>query len=196
MTLIALPTGLAPSQFSLLLNTEQRASSSNFGGSEQVVDLLNDRWTAALTFPNLSNEDAARMEAFVASFRGMTNTVALWHFRRPVPRGTMRGSPFIEAAQKGASSVVVNSTPGATLRAGDMIGLAGLLLQVQSDCVANGLGVVTVPLVNRLRRALPWHTDLVWQSPSAPFRLISRIGVQYLPGYSPEISLDFVEAVQ
>lgn len=182
--------------FALSQQTNQRVSSSNFGGSEQVVDLLNDRWLISLTLPNRKHPDAARVEAFIASLRGSTNTVALWHYLRPVPRGNMRGAPVLALPLFRADpNLIVTTTPGATLKAGDMVGCAGLLFQVASDCVADGAGQIYIPLVNRSRLAAPAGTAVVWDRPTAPFRLVSRTAVQYIPGYAPEVSLDFVESV-
>ena len=195
MSLIALPTGFCPNMFSLRQQTTQRSFASPFGGSEQVIDLLNDRWLISLSLPNRKFADAAVIEAFIASLRGMTNTVALYHWVRKVPRGTMRGAPTVAAASAGAGSLTITTTVGATLLAGDMIGVGGLLLQVATDAAANGAGVMVVPIVNRLRTAVAGGTAVVWDKPTAPFRLASPSAIQYIPGYAPEVSFDFVEAI-
>ena len=88
MATIAFPAGLVPREFSLEMAVNQRSYASPFGGSEQVVDMLNDRWMVSMTLPNFSTAKAARIEAFIGAMRGMTNVVNLYHFLRPVPRGT------------------------------------------------------------------------------------------------------------
>ena len=195
MSLIALPTGFCPNMFSLRLQTTQRAFASPFGGSEQVIDMLNDRWLISLSLPNRKFADAAVIEAFIASLRGMTNTVALYHWVRKVPRGTMRGTPTVAAASAGAGSLAITTTAGATLLAGDMIGVGGLLLQVATDATADGAGAMALPIVNRLRTAVAGGAAVVWDKPTAPFRLASPSAIQYIPGYAPEVSFDFVEAI-
>lgn len=195
MSLIALPVDFCPSSFTLRQQTNQRAFGSPFGGSEQVIDLLNDRWLASMTLPNRLHADAARVEAFIAALRGMVNTVALYHWARKQPRGTMRGTPTAQATAAGSNALLVNTTPGATLLAGDMIGISGLLLQASLDTSANGAGVMVVSLVNHMRTAIAAGTPVLWDRPTAPFRLASPSAVQYIPGYAPEVSLDFVEAV-
>lgn len=196
MTTIALPAGLCARDFSLALNVVQRVSSSPYSGSEQVVDLLNDRWAISMTLPARRSGDGAAVEAFIASLRGMTNTVNLWHMQRPVPRGTMRGTPLSDPGVQGANTMVIGSmTPGATLLAGDLIGINGLLLMIAQDSVANGLGQMTITMVNRLRKTITVGTPVIWDRPTAPFRLASSVAVQYVPGYSPEVSLDFLEAI-
>jgi hypothetical protein len=132
--------------------------------------------------------------------RGQVNTVALWHFSRPVPRGTARGSMTTLGAAQGAASVVVgNVSPSTgTLLAGDMLGLVTttgrpLLVMVASDCTASG-GSVTVPLANRLRAAVT-NEAVTWNQPTVPFRLLDTSGVQYSPGRASATSFDFGEAI-
>lgn len=196
MSVITFPARL-PVSFQLTLSTSQRVSASPFGGSEQAVDLLNDRWMASMDFDQQDYATAATIEAFINAMRGQTNTVALYHFARPVPRGTLRGSLTLNAAAaQGASSIVI--TGGApstgTLLQGDMLGVGGLLLQVQNDCVAVA-GVITVPIINRLRTALSSGAVVTWNMPTANFRLLNKAAVPYGQALSGTVSLDFGEKI-
>lgn len=199
MSIITTPLQLKPSACQLTLSVNQRVSASPFGGSEQAVDFLNDRWLLSLELPALLTNEGAWREAFIGAMRGQTNTVALYHFARPYPTGTMRGTLTLSsAAAQGASSVVVTGgagQAGTTLLAGDMIGVSGLLLMVASDCTANGSGVITVPLVNRLRAGLLISAAVTWDKPSTMFRLMSTNGVGYAQSITQETSFDFGEAI-
>jgi len=195
MTTIAIPSWFGVDGFSLRMSTVQRTNMSPFGGSEQVIDLLNDRWHASLSIPPRIFSEAAGAEAFVASLRGSTNTINLYHFARPQPRGTMRGAPLTNGAFAGADSMIIGTPAGNTLLAGDMISFDGLLVMVRDDCVANGSGAMTVNFVNKLRRTVAAGLPVVWDKPTAPFRCVSTPSVQYVPGYAEGVSLDFVEAV-
>lgn len=197
MSTIAIPSWFHPESFSLYMKTVQRAHASPFGGSEQVIDLLNDRWLVSLTLPLGSYSQGARSEAFVASFRGMTNTINLYHWARPMPLGTMRGSPTCSAASQGAASIVLaTGVAGVTLLAGDLIGVAGLLLQVANDATANGAGAMTVSLVNRLRTAITGGAAVTWDRPTVPFRMVSSAtAVQYQKQFATGVSLDFAEVI-
>jgi hypothetical protein len=194
---IALPPGFRPSTFTLWLQTNQRTFASPFGGSEQTIDMLQDRWMASLSLPPRLYGDAAEIEAFINAMRGQTQVCYLYHFGRPQPRGTMRGTPSCTATAQGAATIAIGSAgAGATLRAGDMIGAGGLLLQVAADSVADGSGFfASVPLVNRVRKAIAVNSPVLWDRPTAPFRMVSPVGVQFLPGYAEGVSLDFMEAV-
>lgn len=197
MSAIPLPSGFCPNAFLMRLQTNQRAFASPFGGSEQVIDLMNDHWLISLSLPNRLHADAARVEAFISALRGMTNTVALYHWARKVPRGSMRGAPTVALPIFIGDGGFYADTaqPGATILAGDMVGVSGLLFQAREDAVADGTGRILIPIANRSRKAVPVGTPVLWDRPSAPFRLSSPSAVQYIPGYAPEVSFDFVEAV-
>jgi hypothetical protein len=185
-----------PSEFSLDLVVSQLANASPYGGSEQVIDKENDRWYATVSITPRTHDDAADVEAWIGSMRGMVNVFQLYHLQRPEPRGTMRGAPTAQAAAAGQGIVRINTTAGATLRAGDMIGAAGLLLRVGAYCVADGSGLLVVPVVNRLRKALTNGVPVVWDRPSAPFRFrVQPQPISYVPGYTPEATFDLVEAI-
>ncbi|MBS0427610.1 MAG: hypothetical protein JSR41_10030 [Proteobacteria bacterium] len=192
---IQLPIGLDVDGYTLRLSTNQRSFASPFGGSEQVIDLLQDRWLLTLSLAPRRHGDAGRIEGFINSMRGMTEVVYLYHFGRQQPIGTMRGAPTAQAASVGAGLLVVNTVAGATIESGDMLGCGGLLLQARAGAVADGSGVLQVPLANRLRKAIAGGAAVTWDRPAAPFRLISRVGVQFVPGYASGVSLDFAEAV-
>ena len=50
--------------------TNQRVNAAPGGGSEQAVDMLNDRWLLDVSFGPRRHVNAAALEAFDNSFRG------------------------------------------------------------------------------------------------------------------------------
>lgn len=111
MSVIALPAAFAPRTCLFTQSTNQRVSASPFGGSEQAVDMLNDRWLVSVETGPLSRLDAVAIEVFIAALRGQTNTVALYHFARPVVAGTIAGAKTLSAgAAQGAASVTITAT--------------------------------------------------------------------------------------
>ncbi|SES76216.1 hypothetical protein [Variovorax sp. OV084] len=195
MTVIAAPSTFKPDSFSMYLATNERAFASPYEGSEQVLDMGNDRWKISLTLPRDRPEVAARNEAFLNALRGQTNTCYLWHMKQRVPLGTMRGAPLTNGAFAGTDSMIIGTTPGATLLAGDMLGVAGLLLQVRDDAVADGSGVMTVTFVNKFRKYINAGLPVIWDRPTAPFRKVSNASFQHFFGYAEGVSIDFVEAI-
>lgn len=199
MSTIMLPSQLIAMISSVLFtqNTNQRVSSAPFGGSEQAIDLLNDRWTCHCEVLIKNHQDAAAIEAYIAAMRGQVNTSNLFHFVRTAPAGTVRGTLTLSAAAaQGASSIVVTGCSPATgtLLAGDMLGVGGLLVMVQSACTAVA-GVITIPITNRLRAAQSIGAAVTWNMPTAPFRLLANSGVQYIPDFANPVSFDFGEKI-
>lgn len=190
------PAGIKPTDARLTMQTNQRVNASPFGGSEQAVDMLNDRWMMTLTLAPMFNRDGGAVESFLASFRGQVNTVNLWHFARPTPVGTLDGSPTLSAsAAQGAASIAIATTAGRTLKAGDMVGAGGLLLMAAADATANGSGVLTVSLTNRLRIALSAGAAVTWNKPTAAFRLLAHSGVGYSGSMAEEVTMSLGEAI-
>lgn len=186
MSTITWPSGLIPRSFSLRLQTVQRVHSSPFGGSEQAVDLLNDRWIASVELPADTHANMAAVEAFIAAMRGQTNTVNLYHWARQTVRGTLASGTA--TGSQGASTITISGS--GTLKAGDMIGAGGLLLQVASDWSGTG----SVNLVNRLRSALS-GASLTLTQPTAAFRLVNQPAVNYVASFTDTVTLDFAEAI-
>jgi hypothetical protein len=197
MSLIAWPTGLVASGFTISLSTVQRTYASPYGGSEQVIDLLNDRWMVTLDLPANVKANGGLVEGFIHSLRNMTNTVNLWHMARGTPLGTISGSPTVNGAHAiGAATLNVTTTAGATVKQGDMLGANSLLLMAAADATADGSGHIAIPLVNRLRKAMVGGEAVTLTKPTAPFRCATaKAGVSYVPGIANAVSLDFVEAV-
>jgi hypothetical protein len=193
MSLITLPTLFEPRSCTLTSYVSQRVNAAPFGGSEQAIDLLNDRWMLSCELPPNSFSTSAQLEAFIGSMRGQTNTVNLWHFARPTVRGTIAGAKTLSAgAAQGASSISITAT--GTLLAGDMIGVGGLLLMVASDCTSSA-GIITTPITNRLRVTLSSGAAVTTTQPTTTFRMLDTSGVQYVPGYAQPISFDFGEVI-
>jgi hypothetical protein len=197
MSTISIPSGLIVSNFSLQPYTVQRNYASPFGGSEQVVDLLNDRWMISLEIAPMVDSQGGIMEGFLASLRGMANVVNLWHMARPKPQGTISGSPTVNGAHSvGAATLNITTSAGATLKMGDLIGANGLLLMAASDATADGSGHMAVSLTNRLRKAMAGGEAVTLTQPTAPFRCTTpNPAPAYSGGLAGAVQLDFVEYV-
>lgn len=199
MTTYAWPTGREwlPRAMSLMLEPNVRSFVSPYTRSSQMIDLLGEAWVMTMTLGERKHAAGAAREAFLAKLRGGVHTVNLWHFRRPTPRGTLRGALTLAAqAAQGAQTLSVTGGAGQanrTLLAGDMLGLAGQLLMVSQDCQANGSGVISVPLANRVRSTQPATTAVSWDRPVSQFRLVSPVPVGYRPGATDDIELEWRE---
>lgn len=191
------PSSIHPLSARFVPQTNQRVNAAPGGGSEQAVDMLNDRWMCYLTLPVRRFEEAAAVETFLASFRGQTRWIDLWHFARPTPYGTISGSPTLSGAHaQGAAALIVQAAVGETVEGGDMLGAGGLLLMAAPGThTADGSGVIEVPLVNRLRTALADEAAVTIDKPTAPFRLLSHSGVEFTRGIAGEVTLTLGEKI-
>ncbi len=198
MSVIDVPDWLRAAVLEWVLERATTQNTSDLTKTAQVVDLLSWAWRVTVTLPmttNVRGEAAGRYEALVNLLAGGANTIRLHQMVRPQPLGTLRGTPTVAAAAaQFAGSVQLQAVAGATLRMGDFIGIGGMLLQVAGDCTANGAGVMTVPLVTRLRRAVAAGAAVVWDKPTAKFFMVDARGRSvYSPGRAGGQAFELLE---
>lgn len=199
MTQIALPASAGFSQFNLVANFTTVSFASPYGGSEQVTDLVNDRWYVSAELACNTFARAAALRAWITAMHGQANTVLLYDPGNPAPAGTLRGTLTLNAsAAAGAASLTITGgagQAGKTLLAGDLVGVGGQLFQVSTDTTFNGSGVGTVPIANRVRVALSNGASVAWDKPTAEFRIVSKPRVDFVPGYARAVPIDFAEKI-
>lgn len=197
MSLITLPTVFVPSSCRFKFQVNDRVNASPFGGSEQAVDLLNDRWVVTLSQDVIEFLDAGEIEAYIAAMRGRVNTTQLHHYARPAPRGTARGTILINGAvAQGAGSIAIDGiSPGTgTLLPGDMLGAGSQLFMVQTAVTAVA-GAATVAIVNRTRLAIADNTSVTWDKPKVECRILDATGIEYSGATVEPFSFTFGEKI-
>jgi hypothetical protein len=144
---------------------------SPFNGTLQSVEFVAERWTLSVTLPPRMRDDSGAVEAFFMRLRGGVNRVKAWHFSRPAPKGTMRGSPTLSAgvSRGGTSLPITGGTASSTLKAGDMLAVGGQLFMVAENVSLNGSGAGTVPVVHRVRATINSGAAVTWDKPTAEF---------------------------
>jgi hypothetical protein len=102
------PESLVPRDFSAGIEANQLTPTSPFTKSVSVIDFLGERWRFSMSLPPALRDDAGVRAALFAKLRGKANKVNLWNMARPVPIGTMRGTPALNGAHaQGAQSVSI-----------------------------------------------------------------------------------------
>lgn len=176
--------------------------------------------------PASSDTDIAAREALLDRLRGQANLLALPHLKRLQPLGTLRGSTAASVVNGSAAAVTVvngsaaavtvltgepvllqavaalantasiNTLPGRTVLAGDMLSLGGQLVRVLADATADGSGVLSIEFAPRARAAIAQFAAVGWDRPTANFMLASADGVPtvYAPGYAEGASIDLIES--
>ena len=192
-TAYAWPAAWVPRRFELRLQPNVITFTSPLNRSTQAVDLLGERWRIVLDLPpDVDSVRAGALEAFFDRLKGPTNFVTIGHTRLRAPQGTMRGAPTLSAAAAQlANTVAIGGTSG-TLLAGDMLGIGGQLCRVMANATVPG----SVEIAPRLRTAMSSGTAVVWDYPTANFRLVGDgAPVAWSPGMHDAPSIELVEAI-
>jgi len=166
---------------------------SPFDGSIEAVGFPGDFWTLSIGYPPQFDRDSGALSAFWEHMAGGINKVRVPHFLRPVPQGSMRGTPTLAAAaSRGDSTLQITTTGG--LKAGDFIGVGNQLCRALFDCDPVG-GTLTVTLVNRIRAAVSSGSPVTWDHPTATFIYPSKTcSTSFSEGVSGRSMIDLVES--
>ena len=180
-------------------STPKSAFGAFFTGQVQSVGHLADRLRCTISLPPC---DAVAGQAREAFFLGLASTgdwVRLQHLHRSEPLGTLRGLPTVAAnALAGARTLLVQTTAAVTLVGGDMLGTGNQLLMTGYDgALANGVGVISMPLVLPLALPVTAGAVVTWQAPVGTFQLAAdAVGVDYGRGrWQAAIDLTFMQAL-
>lgn len=201
MSVLQMPAGVWPQLANWGLQKAGAGFRSGQNGTLQSVSFVAEYWACTLTLRPYRHRDprAGRAQALLNLMAGGVNYLEFGHPQQLVPRGTLRGTPVVQtSASRGAPQLQLgNCTPGATLLAGDMIGVpvANQLFQVAFDAVADSGGLMMVYVANRVRSAIPAGTAVAWNQPKTRFNCPSfRNDTVLRPGYCAGAVLDLVEA--
>lgn len=161
-------------------------------GATESIEFPAERWQLSVTYPPRTAQSGGLAEAFFSRVVGGVDRIRIYNFRRPVPTGTMRGSPTLAATvTRGAQSLTINTT--GTLGAGDFFKIGDQLFQSMAD-VAPVSGVLTVPLVQRVRSTLVAGAAVQWDRPTALFILPATINrASYSDGLLNRFTQDYDE---
>lgn len=202
MAIISMPDDelFCPSRVTPLYQGANVVNRSPINGAVDVVDLIGDGWFWILDFGARSTDgERDRQRGFFNRFRGGTDLLRCWPFMRPVPRGTLRGSPTLGATvAAGEMTIVVVGSSGATLESGDFLGVTfpdttTQLVEVHS---ASGTGTITVVLNAPLRQGANAGSAVVWNKPTADFWIPSPPSIPHGPGVSGGFTVELEEWIE
>jgi hypothetical protein len=115
MSTIVWPSSVVPAaadfgiEFDVQLNVMRSGRVDTYG-------LPGARWVATITPKNDNDAGRAAVEAIIVSLRGGARRLQMGHFGRPVPHGTLRGSPVLASPTTvGANTIVLANAMGANL---------------------------------------------------------------------------------
>jgi hypothetical protein len=192
MATINYPSGThhLPSRFEAELRGSVLVSVSPLTGSVSTLEIPGARWVFRLGYDPAYFGEQAEREALWSAVRGQANRLALYHFARPAPRGTMRGSPTL-GATAAAGATTINISGSGTLLAGDMLGIGGQLVQV----VANTSSLSSTQIQPAIRTSRSGGTPVVWDKPTSTFLLMTPgVSVPYGPALGDAFEVELMEA--
>jgi len=193
----AWPDNLYPQELEWRLVKAGSQFRSPFTGTLQAIDYVGERWEVmiGLRGEGKLRKFSAQLDATLAYFAGGVNQMDIFHWVRPVPRGTLRGSPTLQTTTaKGNTQVVLTVAAGSTLEAGDLIGIGTQVFMARSACAAVST-TLTVPLVNRVRGVINSGTAVVWDRPKLTVVCPEMSGgLAYRPGMTLPAQIQLVEA--
>jgi hypothetical protein len=205
MAIITPPTTLAIGQQRITQVTYDMSETSDASGHMAVRIGGLPRWRMSLGMPSpLEPARADAWKALALQLRGRINHLAMWDGQRPEPRGTMRGTMTLAAADAAGDTVLsigAAGQAGRTLLAGDWLQIGvgvgtSVLVMVTADATANGSGVISVTVEPPLRYAFAGGTAVTWQRPLGYYkRMNGEVGWDNVPltGGHGGLSLDLLE---
>lgn len=207
MAVVTIPSGVLDyirSQPFGMKNFDLEFSSELTGGSQARL-LAPPRWTCSLVAEeDLAPDVAALWRAFILSLEGKVNQLAVYDLLNTAPRGTMRGTPVLNAGVAvGDRTIAINAGVGeasTTLLKGDWIGLGSgstrQLFTVTADATANGSGVFSsVSVYPPARFAQTNGTAVTWDKPTCLMRRTTDETSWTASGYfTGNFSLDLQES--
>lgn len=153
-------------EFGLECNTQQTRSELN--GTVQTLALPGDKWTANLTFNNLTGEQARLMRAFLASLRGQSGRFYLTPpgWKRA---GTGTGTPLVKGSGQTGSSITTDgwtANYAGVVLAGDYINIGTELKMVTADATSDSGGNATISFIPPIRTTPADNSSVVVTAPT------------------------------
>jgi hypothetical protein len=161
-----------PSSFTFGLRSNAMVFESPLSGATQTVSMPGARWTATLTWANLTIANAALLQALLLQLRGRANRLVMWNLARQFPRGVGGGTPLVNGAGQTGAVMAIDGLPVSTSNIylpGDFLGIGGELKMVAAPVSSNGVGQATVNFEPPQRTAPADNSAVVTIQPTAKF---------------------------
>jgi hypothetical protein len=172
-------------------------SSTTITGRTQVRSLGGQRFEFSASYPALTRQEFAPVQAFIMSQRGMADTFSIVLPQISEKSGDAAGTVLVDGVTAiGATSVAVTGATG-TFSAGDVIKFNGhskvYMLVTDSTAVA---GEATLTITPPLREALADNEGVVFDDVPFLVRLSNDVQ-EYKVGLASivEYEVDFIEAL-
>jgi hypothetical protein len=114
-------------------------------GTEQTFENPGIKWTLQMVLPNLEEDNATLVQAWLAKLKGRVNRGLMHNIARPNIRGSVTGTPLVNGSLQTGSSLILDAAGNTkTFLAGDFIGFANRLKMVTDLATSDASGNITV----------------------------------------------------
>ncbi|WOI99672.1 hypothetical protein [Citrobacter koseri] len=196
MAALEWPEDVCPASLTWRPESNTKTFRSPFNGASQTVRFPGTRWVCSLTFNNLSDEKARRIDSLVAELDGEYGRVKIRDWGRS--GRTPAGSPLVDGAnQTGTELHSKGWTAGmVVLRQGDYITVNDELKMVTADVSSASNGTALIPFAPMLRSSPPANAVIEVANPYGIFKLKdNQQGAgNRVPGVFTSYTLEFEEA--
>lgn len=196
MAALEWPEDVCPASLTWRPESNTKTFRSPFNGASQTVRFPGTRWVCSLTFNNLSDEKARRIDSLVAELDGEYGRVKIRDWGRS--GRTPAGSPLVDGAnQSGTELHSKGWTAGmVVLRQGDYITVNDELKMVTADVSSASNGTALIPFAPMLRSSPPANAVIEVANPYGIFKLKdNQQGAgNRVPGVFTSYTLEFEEA--
>lgn len=196
MAALEWPEDVCPAALTWRPESNTKTFRSPFNGASQTVRFPGTRWVCSLTFNNLSDEKARRIDSLVAELDGEYGRVKIRDWGRS--GRTPAGSPLVDGAnQTGTELHSKGWTAGmVVLRQGDYITVNDELKMVTADVSSASNGTALIPFAPMLRSSPPANAVIEVANPYGIFKLKdNQQGAgNRVPGVFTSYTLEFEEA--
>jgi hypothetical protein len=178
LTVISTPASPAPSSLEFTTTDFNAANSNPFTGSQQIYDWQGSLVSMSVQLPPMTADGGGDdWAAFLMQAKGMSNAFLLGDASRPLPKGSVSGTPVVNGAnQVGYNLNTKGWTPNAqgVLKRGDWIQNIYRLHKVLDDVNADGSGHATLALYPQIRESPADGQALIVRNCVGLFRLASN----------------------
>ncbi|WOJ03463.1 hypothetical protein [Citrobacter koseri] len=196
MAALEWPEDVCPASLTWRPESNTKTFRSPFNGASQTVRFPGTRWVCSLTFNNLSDEKARRIDSLVAELDGEYGRVKIRDWGRS--GRTPAGSPLVDGANQTGTELHSKGWNAGTvvLRQGDYITVNDELKIVTADVSSASNGTALIPFAPMLRSSPPANAVIEVANPYGIFKLKdNQQGAgNRVPGVFTSYTLEFEEA--
>jgi len=159
------------------LRTMTQVFTSPISGDTQTVFLPGAKWSASLTFSNLTQNNARALMAFLVRLRGPGGRFWLYDHSQPTPRGTastVGTYAQVNGADQTGDTINTKGWVGNQLNLllpGDYFQIGDELKMVMETAVSNNTGLSTITFDPPIRNSPAANSNIIIEKPKCIMRL-------------------------